>query len=475
MRLKQLKNRRAGIRTKITTLRELLTTENRVMTAEEKTTLAAAATELTAVNEEIAQEEQFIADDDSAAAAAATPAGRVDPTVAAAAAAAAAAGTAPRGVGLNVIDRTADVDPMCGFRDIADFAGSVRAVNMQGQGAYLDPRLKAMWAGSGEAPVGPHAFQADAPTGFHQEAHTTEGYSIPPEIRNEVFSLVFAEGSMLDMVRPEPTGSNAVEIEADENTPWGATGVQARWRQEAEKMTASQLTTNRVIVRLHELYAFVLATEELLEDHPRLNNRLTQQSAAAIRFKASEAIVTGNGAGQPLGWFNAKYAGAVSVAKEGSQTADTIEAANVLKMLSVLLTDGADLGRIFWLANRNTLPQIAVMTIGDQPVWTPPNQGMKGAPTGLLLGHPIVFSEHAETLGDKGDIQLINAAGYYAAVKGGPSAGLKFATSIHLFFDFNIQAFRWIFRLAGQPFLSTPVVANKGDDKSFMVFLDERT
>lgn len=479
-RINQLKTRRTAIRQRITDLRTLLGTEDRSMTKDEGVIFATAETELEGVNAEIVQEERFIEADRAVAAANPPGTAPADPDQAAA-----RAGQAS--VGIHVRDRVED-DPMRGFVDMADFACAVRMVNMPSSAAFLDPRLKVMWSGAGGPPIGaeavanaamagmgPNRLRADAPPSQMQEAHTTEGYEVPPQIRTQIFELLFMEGTLLDAVSPEPTSSNSVEIVADETTPWGATGVQARWRSEATKMTPSELETKMEIVKLHELYAFVLATEELLADAPRLNDRLLRKAAQAIRWRASESLVTGTGAGQPLGWLSPNYAGAITVNKEGSQPADTIVPANVLKMLSVLLTDGADLAQIFWLANRDTLPQIAVMTIGDQPVWTPPNQGLKGSPTGALLGHPIIFSEHAETIGDKGDLQLINAAGYFSAVKGGPANGLQFATSIHLFFDYNIMAFRWIFRLAGQPFLSTPMVPEKGQNKAHMVFLEERT
>jgi len=470
MRLKRLQNQLREKQGRIREITAALETEDRLMTAEETEEIKVLEAAISQIQSEIAILERSAQRDRDLAA---SGAGGPGPDAAAAAAANRSAGV------ISVHDRGED-DPMCGFTDMADFAVAVRDVSRPNAGQRLDERLTRMWSGTGPQPVGPVAYgdlegnqrRVDAPTNFHQESHTTEGYMVPPEIRNTIFQLIFAEGGMLEAVQPEPTNSNSVEVEADENTPWGATGVQARWRAESAQMTPSQLETKRETVRLHELYAFVLATEELLADAPRLNNRLTQQAGAAIRFKASEAIVTGTGAGQPLGWFNAP--GTITIAKEGSQAADTIEAANVLKMFGALHTDGSDTARIFWLANRNTLPQIAVMTIGDQPIWTSPTSGLTVTPGGMLLGYPIMWSEHAETLGDLGDLQLINSAGYYAAVKGGPSAGLQFATSIHLFFDYNIQAFRWIFRLAGQPFLSTPIVANKGDNKSHMVLLAER-
>ena len=351
--------------------------------------------------------------------------------------------------------RTNEPDPRKtnGFANLAEFARTVVAASRPG--GQADARL-----------FGP-PMPGAAPTNYHQESGTAEGYMVPAQFREEIWSLVFNGQDVLNMVSPEPTESNAVELLADESTPWGSTGVQANWRSEAGQMTASKLTTERRLVRLHELYAFVLATDELLQDAPRLNARLTVKAADAIRWKASDAIVNGTGAGQPLGWFTS--AAKVSVAKESGQAAATIVAANIAKMYSRLLP--MNVGRAFWLANSDTIPQLMTMTIGDQPIWTPPNNFVN-APGGILLGRPVMLSEHAQTLGTQGDIHLVDPGGYYATNKGG---GIDFASSIHLYFDYGVQAFRWTFRFGGQPFLEAAVSpANGSNTKSHFVVLATR-
>lgn len=339
-----------------------------------------------------------------------------------------------------------------GFKNLADFAQSVHKAVMfsRGLSSDFDPRLRA------------------APTSPHMETGTDEGYMVPPEFRAQIWELVFAEDDLLGRVDMEPTNSNSVELITDTSTPWGATGIQAKWRNEDTQMTETKLTTDPRQVRLHELYAFATASDAMLEDAPRLQDRLLRKAPLAIRWKANDAIIYGTGVGQPLGYFNS--GALVSVAKEGSQVADTIVTENVAKMYSRLLPGG--ISRALWIANSDTLPQLMVMTISNQPIWTPPNAGLANAPGGLLLGRPVLLSEHAKTVGDKGDIQLIDPMGYYAANK---RSGIKFDSSMHLYFDFGMQAFRWTFRIGGQPYLSAPVSpANGSSTKSHFVTLDER-
>jgi HK97 family phage major capsid protein len=436
MRLKQLRQKAADLTREARALVDGASAANRDLTAEERTRRDAIFAELDTVSADIKAEERLL-DEERARS---TVADTSRPTPAAS---------------VQVRDRAED-DPWAGFQGAADFGVAVRMACIPG--GRVDPRL---------AQIGRNGVQAAAPSNPHTEAGNAEGWMVPAALSNRVFELIFSEDGLVQAMDPEPTDSNAVDIEADETTPWGSVGVRAFWRGENTAMTGTKTVVAPRTVRLHELYAFVSATEELLEDAPRLENRLTRKSAAAITWKAEEAIFAGTGAGQPLGWKNAP--GSVTQAAEGGQTATTIVTNNVTKMYSRLIAAG---GAPFWLANRDTVPQLVALAIGNQPIYTPPNAGIREAPGGMLMGYPIKFSEHAETLGAVGDLSLVNPAGYYAAIKRG---GVKFASSIHLYFDYNATAYRWTFRLGGQPYLSAPMAAAKGSNsKSHFVMLAAR-
>lgn len=342
-----------------------------------------------------------------------------------------------------------------GFKDIAEFAVAVRQASKSG--GMMDERLRTM----------------GAPTNFHTGGGDAgEGFSVPPQYRDEIFEVMEAVDELSPLTDEESTSARRVEMMANEETPWGASGVQANWRSEGSQMTASKLDDEARSVPLHEIYAFVLATGELLDDAPRMAGRLTRRAGQALAWKRNQATIYGTGAGQPLGWFASPAM--ISVAKEGSQAADTIVAENVLKMWSRLSVVPGD--RPIWIANRNTLPELATMTIGDRPVWLPPSGLQADAYGGFLLGAPILFSEHAKTLGDAGDLHLVSPKGYYSLRR---DTGPQLATSIHLYFDYNVEAFRWTTRFGGQPHLSAPINAptaggGAANSKSHFVTLAER-
>ncbi len=452
MTLKELRQQRSA---KATRGKAALTEYNTLSakadrTAEEDAKLAALSAELDGLELEVVELDDKIKAEEAAARRGALFATTV---VAGAAAASVAFGGAARTVN--------EPNPATtnGFKALTEFAVAVRNAQV---GIATDPRLLGLGEG-GELNA--------AATGYQQNQGTAgEGFLVPTQYREAIWDLTFNEPDLLSFVSPEPTAGNTVKIAKDETTPWGSSGVTAAWRSEGSQMVAKRAAMTGMIVELHELYAFVLATQEVLDDGPRLQDRLTRQAAKAISWTASDAIMWGDGNGKPLGFMNSPAL--VTVSKEGSQSADTLVVKNVLKMNSRILRAGGQ--RPIFLANSDIDPELGTMTIGDTPAFLPNNQPLTSPFEGTLRGKPLLYTEHCTALGDLGDIVAVDPAGYYCATKQG--GGIDFAASIHLFFDQNIQAFRWIFRFGGQPFLSGPVTRAKSgaQTKSHFVTLEAR-
>ena len=79
---------------------------------------------------------------------------------------------------------------------------------------------------------------------------------------------------------------------------------------------------------------------------------------------------------------------------------------------------------------------------------------------GSILGRPIVVTEACQTLGTEGDIVLAALSKYLSVVRG----SLKTDYSIHLWFDQAINAFRFILRMNGQPWLSAAIARKNGSN-----------
>lgn len=323
-------------------------------------------------------------------------------------------------------------DPKRGFQSYGEFAKAIMAAANPGD-PMVDERLR----------IGA------APTTYANEASGSDGgYVIPPEFDATIRRHSLEEGAILPMTDNTPVSGNSMTFPADETTPWGSSGIRSRWASEGSQATQDKPVLKSRTLRLHKLITLVPVTEELSSDAPALAAYLPAKSGEAVRWKTNDAFVNGTGAGQPLGIANA--AALVTQAKETSQTADTINASNIVKMYA----RSTNPGRAVWMVNPDAYPQLPLMTIGDQPVFTSPSTGLQGAPNGLLLGRPIIMSDTCQTVGDLGDIYFVDWMAYQTITKaGGPQA----ATSMHLWFDYDMMAFRLTFRVDGQPWLSSAI------------------
>ena len=181
--------------------------------------------------------------------------------------------------------------------------------------------------------------------------------------------------------------------------------------------------------------------------------------------------------GLPLGIMNAPCK--VQVSKESSQTAGTIHGRNVLKMMARM--PARSYGRAVWLVNQDCLPQIAGLAMdvtkadgtaaGAGILYMTPQGLANQSAFGSILGRPIVVTEACQTVGTAGDIILADLSKYLSVVRG----TLKSDYSIHLWFDQAINAFRFILRMNGQPWLSAAIARKNGSNTlSHFVTLETR-
>lgn len=346
-----------------------------------------------------------------------------------------------------------------GFAHIGEFFASVRHAEVTGN---IDQRLIKNIPGS---------YQSE---GVGEDG----GFSIPPDWRAEISSLVLGEDSLLARCDQQTTSSNAITVPVDENAPWHSSGVQAYWLDEAGLKTESKAGLSVMTVRANKIAAVVYMTDELLEDSAAMGSFIQRKAPVAIQWKVNDAIINGNGVGKPLGILNAPAL--ISVAKETSQVAATLVAPNITKMYARM--HDAWRRNSIWLYNQDIEPQLFGMTTivknvagtenvgGGFPMYMPPG-GLSGSPFGTLMGRPMIATEACATIGTKGDIILANLQMYLALVKG----GIRQDVSIHVEFLRDMTAFRFVLRIGGQPWLSAPVARASGTNTlSPFVTLDAR-
>lgn len=320
----------------------------------------------------------------------------------------------------------------------------------------------------------------NAATTYGNESTGTDGgFLVPPEFSARIWQKVEAEENLMSRCTELTPSGNSMTLPKDETTPWGTTGIQAYWESEASQATQTKGVFESSTLRLFKLMALAPVTEELLEDAAGFESWIQAKVPGIISHKVNSAIVSGTGAGMPLGILNAPSK--VSVAKETSQPADTVWFTNVQKMWARMYAPWRR--NAVWIVNQDVEGQLEAMafqpqgaasqlpTAASTPVYLPPG-GIADAPYGRLKGRPVIPLQAAKTIGDQGDIILVDLKQYWILRK---ASGIRTDTSMHLYFDQAVQAFRFIFRVNGQPAWSSTISPENGSNTlSWAVVLDDR-
>jgi HK97 family phage major capsid protein len=149
----------------------------------------------------------------------------------------------------------------------------------------------------------------------------------------------------------------------------------------------------------------------------------------------------------------------VTVAKESGQATQTLTPANLAKMIARL--PSGSFSRAVWIINNDVLPALFTLTLGNYPIYLPVGNpgGIQQSPYGTLLGRPVYISQHAASFTSQGDVLLVDLKYYQTITKAG---GMQTATSMHLYFDADLTAFRTTFRMDGQSKLAASISPAKG-------------
>ena len=286
-------------------------------------------------------------------------------------------------------------------------------------------------------------------TGMNIAINADGGFLIPPEFSTALLDAMAQAGELAPKCRNFPSNNNLslpfVNI-TTQATSWTG-GVTIYKPAEGVAKTASLPQFAKAELHLHKMTAVVYATDELLDDSPvALETFLTTMASTEFALTKDEDIVNGSGAGECLGIMNSPCL--VSVTKETDQVATTIVTENVLKMASRMYSPSYR--NAVWLIAQDAMPQIGVLSItvgtGGAPVFIADIKNPLGS---SLLGRPIIWSPHCQTVGTTGDIILADFGQYVTIDKLGK--GMDVATSIHLKFLENETAFRFEIRFDGQP------------------------
>lgn len=287
------------------------------------------------------------------------------------------------------------------------------------------------------------------------------GFLVSESMRAEYLnaSLEAAVVRPLATVIPMATGRVKIPL-IDSTTNVGSNfgGILVYNTAEEAAIGNSQPKFGEVVLDAGKITAMVYVSRESLQDSAiSVAGLLDGLVPQAVAFKEDDDFLTGNGVGEALGVLNAANGALVSVTKETGQVADTIVWENIVKMFARLLP--GSYGRSVWLVSPDAIPQLFTMGLvvgtGGSGVW---NADAVAAPTMTLLGRPIIFTEKASTVGDKGDIALVDLSKYLI----GDRQSLDVMASEHFAFSTDQIAYRFIERVDGRPGILSPITPKNG-------------
>ena len=313
----------------------------------------------------------------------------------------------------------------------------------------IDPKLKARKA-----------------TGLSENVPADGGYLLSPQVAGGIFERMYENGQIMSRVASDNIGPNSNsmlynavdETSRADGSRWG--GVLGYWLAEAGTKTASKPLFRQMELKLKKVAALCYATDELLEDATALTSWITRTVPEELRFQTENAIYNGNGVGKPLGIMNAPAL--ISILRIDANEIDETDIANMWARRWAGVSD------YVWLANPSIFPQLINLTVGNFPFLLPISSGGQGDPAFSLYGRPFIEVEYTAALGTTGDLMLASLSQYQTIQKGGVQA----ASSIHVNFTADETAFRFVYRIDGQPLWNSALTPyDAGDTLSPFVVL----
>jgi HK97 family phage major capsid protein len=308
-----------------------------------------------------------------------------------------------------------------------------------------------------------------SPSGADITDPTSGGFLVQPNFSQQIITAAYGEALIAGQCDRRLTSRPLADVKfpgIDETSRADGSrfgGVVSYWGDEATQVAKSKPRWKNLNMSTRKLIAFVAGTNELLSDAPMFDAHLMQVVPAELAFKLDLAVLSGTGAGQPLGMLNSPAL--ISVAKETGQAPGTIVRENINKMWKRLPAPSR-YGAV-WLANEDVDEQLEQLA-GNPVTYIP--AGVNGNEYPLLKGRPVLTIEQCPTLGAPGDLVLADLS-KYIIVDGGINTMLSF----HVLFDSDEVSFRFTLRVDGKPgFASAITPYNGGTTRSPYIALGAR-
>jgi HK97 family phage major capsid protein len=302
-----------------------------------------------------------------------------------------------------------------------------------------------------------------APSGASEGSPADGGILVPEQFVPIVQKTAYDVSEIAGFVDHRETDNPlaAVKIPGIDETSradgsrWG--GFASYWDDESGSVSTSFPRSKMIEFSTRKIHITTRVSGELLNDVPMLGAYLLTGFIEEGSFKLDTAIISGTGAGKPLGFLNSPAL--ISVPKETGQASATIVKENIDKMWARLPAPCRK--RAMWLINEDAEPQLQALNgavgTGGALLYRPPGAVSAFGENATLYGRPLKVIEQNPALGTAGDISVIDPTQYILV-----DGGAKSLMSLHARFDNDEAVLRFTWRVDGKPAYSTPITPYSG-------------
>jgi HK97 family phage major capsid protein/HK97 family phage prohead protease len=296
-----------------------------------------------------------------------------------------------------------------------------------------------------------------AASGASEGDPTAGGFAVPEQFVQRLIGSIYEESTLGQLVTTDetdkPLGGTKIpaidETSRVDGSRWG--GVRVYWQGEGDQLAGSFPKFKSLKIVPKKLTGLCVVSAELVADVPMLSAHLERVFASEMGFRLDLGILTGSGSGMLQGILNSTAL--ITVPKLVGQASATIVAENVNTMWSAMPAPCRK--RAVWIASEDVAAQLDQSAGGFSGIYMP--AGSDGISEPRLKGRPLLEVEQASPLGQVGDLVLADLSQYQ--IVRGP---LVSAVSMHARFVNDEVVFRFVVRMDGQPFWTSPITTYNG-------------
>jgi HK97 family phage major capsid protein len=340
------------------------------------------------------------------------------------------------------------------FSTFAEQLFAIKRAYTSGSWGWTDPRL---------LEVNRRGEQRGQPAGASEMIPADGGFLIQPDFSADIQRRMTNVGEIFRRCRQVPITSDSYkyclydEQSRVTGSRWG--GLRTYWVNEADQATKSKPRLLLSEIKTNKLIGLLEASDELTRDANNYAEQMTDAFAEEICWMVENCVINGTGQDQLLGILNSPAL--ITVPKQSGQASQSIIYNNVEGMASSFWAKSWQSEGALWLYNQSALSQLAALTTivgvaGSESkawIWAPSVED-----DDMLLGIPAVMCEYCPSLGNSGDLLLVDCSRYLLVVR----ELLRTEMSLHVLWLQDEACFRVVCRIGGQPLDHTPVSPANG-------------